>query len=203
MMNRFILPALLCLLFFSYQDTGWSIYDDVTLFVTHVLDGDTIDISDGRRIRLLGIDCPEISENDKLAYDVLKTGISKEIFLTVGREAREFVRDVTMDCELKIKTDLVNSTSDHFDKYGRTLAYVKVYWKEPPEFLLKDMGKKEIKRWKSKWVSLNILLLSNGYAKVYNRFPFTNRQRFTAEERKAKMDKKGIWGMLTKEIKSN
>ena len=70
--------------------------------VTHVVDGDTIEVEGGRRVRYIGIDTPEIS---KCFGDVSK---DKNISLVDGKTVR-----------------LVSDISDK-DTYGRLLRYVYV-----------------------------------------------------------------------------
>ena len=74
--------------------------------VTRVIDGDTIELADGRRIRLLGIDAPELGRN----------GSSAE----AGAEAsRDWLRQ-------RIEGALVTLRYGprRLDGYGRTLAWV-------------------------------------------------------------------------------
>jgi micrococcal nuclease len=72
------------------------------LTVTHVVDGDTLDLSDGRRVRVLGIDTPE------------KGGCGFEA-------ASEFARAALLDEEVDVASD---PTQDAVDRNGRSLLYV-------------------------------------------------------------------------------
>jgi micrococcal nuclease len=69
-------------------------------FVAAVIDGDTIELADGRRVRLIGIDTPEIGD----CYASEATARIRELLL--GRTVR-LVRDVSA-----------------VDPYGRALRYV-------------------------------------------------------------------------------
>ena len=42
--------------------------------VKRVVDGDTLLLTNGERIRLIGVDAPEVHESNKLYRDVQKTG---------------------------------------------------------------------------------------------------------------------------------
>jgi endonuclease YncB( thermonuclease family) len=75
---------------------------DPELIVTNVVDGDTLDLSDGRRVRVLGIDTPEKGE----------CGFE---------EAREFARAALLDEKVDVASD---PTQDAVDRYGRSLLYV-------------------------------------------------------------------------------
>ena len=74
--------------------------------VTKVYDGDTIQIEDGTRIRLIGIDAPEINSPYGRA----------EPF---GYESKRYLTHMLLDEKVKISVG-----PEPFDKYGRTLAYV-------------------------------------------------------------------------------
>ncbi|MFA5554615.1 MAG: thermonuclease family protein [Phycisphaerae bacterium] len=84
--------------------------------VINVVDGDTIDIDspDGKqnrtRIRLLGIDTPEIARASKES-------------MHFGAEAKQFVIDVA---EKKMVTVYLDEDQNSRDKYGRLLAYIQL-----------------------------------------------------------------------------
>ena len=67
--------------------------------VSKIIDGDTFELSDGRTVRLIGVDTPEI---DMPFYD----------------EAAAFTESVLIGREIDFEFDKVNS-----DKYGRLLLY--------------------------------------------------------------------------------
>jgi micrococcal nuclease len=71
-----------------------------TAAVAHVVDGDTIELTDGRRIRYIGINTPE---RDQPYY----------------QEATEANRQLVSDKEVQLEFD-----AETFDRYGRTLAYI-------------------------------------------------------------------------------
>jgi len=90
--------------------------------VTHVFDGDTLEVrleGGPRRVRLIGVDTPETRDNDKLARDVRRTGRSREALLALGRTAAAFTRDVALGREVRLEHDV-----ERRDRYGRLLAYV-------------------------------------------------------------------------------
>jgi len=91
-------------------------YHGKTFTAVNVIDGDTLDIDvpDGRdphtRIRLLGIDTPEIhSEQSGTMY--------------FGPEAAEFARNLALGKSVTVYLDPPNPIRG---KYGRLLAYVKL-----------------------------------------------------------------------------
>ncbi len=74
--------------------------------VRRVADGDTIELTDGRLVRYLGIDAPEIDHAAGTAQPF-------------GFEARTRNREWVGSGRVRLETDL-----ERFDVYGRTLAYV-------------------------------------------------------------------------------
>ena len=100
--TRTIALALWLSLLFACTPTGNA--DWVT--VRHVNDGDTIVLSDGRRVRYIGIDTPEIDHENNRA----------EAF---GYEAREVNRKLVTSGKIRLVVDRETQ-----DRYGRTLAYV-------------------------------------------------------------------------------
>jgi hypothetical protein len=71
------------------------------LTVTHVVDGDTVDVSSGERVRLIGIDTPERGE---CGFDA------------ATRRVEELVAGAAIQ--------LVPGARDDVDRYGRILRYV-------------------------------------------------------------------------------
>jgi hypothetical protein len=83
---------------FYYNITGDVVFDDSHEFVVRVIDGDTVELESGQKVRLKGINTPEKSE-------------------WLDGEATEFVRGL-------IENESVGIENYGFDKYGRILAYV-------------------------------------------------------------------------------
>ncbi len=85
-----------------------STSEELTL-VERVVDGDTLVISGGDRVRLIGVDTPETKHPNK----------PPEPF---GQEAYEFTRRVAEGKRVQLRFD----PGETKDRYGRTLAYVYV-----------------------------------------------------------------------------
>ncbi len=75
-------------------------------YVLRVIDGDTLELSGGERVRLIGIDTPEtVHPNKPVEY--------------FGKEASQFTKTMVEGINVKLKFD-----QQLRDKYGRLLAYV-------------------------------------------------------------------------------
>lgn len=75
-------------------------------YVRWVTDGDTIVLSDGRHVRYIGIDAPEVAYAEKAA----------EPF---AEQSKQYNRGLTLGKQVKLDYD-----QDRYDNYGRLLAYV-------------------------------------------------------------------------------
>ncbi|MEY3808352.1 MAG: hypothetical protein RI893_1328 [Pseudomonadota bacterium] len=74
--------------------------------VKTVYDGDTLVLEDGRKIRFLGINTPEIQHRDKLAD-------------AGGDEAKRWMLEQLKDTKVRLEI-----SAEKTDKYGRTLAHL-------------------------------------------------------------------------------
>lgn len=74
--------------------------------VKRVVDGDTIDLSNGERVRLIGVDIPELHHPKKAVQ-------------YFAEEAYQFVKKLAEGQEVVLEYDW-----ERKDKYGRTLAYI-------------------------------------------------------------------------------
>lgn len=84
--------------------------------VTEVIDGDTIELESGERIRYLLVDTPEISSGNEECF---------------GQEAKIFNTDLVLDRVVDLDYDI-----ECEDRYGRLLAYVTVDGREVNSLLV-------------------------------------------------------------------
>lgn len=100
---------LLFLTLFLISCTG-ILTDYSQIFVSEVIDGDTIRLSNGRLLRYIGLDTPEVrtKKNGKFIYDPQPFSL----------EATEYNRELVEGKAVRIEFDLEKQ-----DKYGRLLGY--------------------------------------------------------------------------------
>jgi micrococcal nuclease len=72
--------------------------------VSRILDGDTVELTDGRKIRYLLVDTPETSDGD-----------------CFSENAKQFNSDLVLNKDIELTYDV-----ECEDRFGRTLAYVTV-----------------------------------------------------------------------------
>lgn len=79
--------------------------------VTRVVDGDTVEIDNGEKVRLIGVNAPETVKPDAPAFPM-------------GKEASDFTKSQLEGKRVLLETDVQTR-----DRYGRTLGYL--YVKDP------------------------------------------------------------------------
>ncbi len=160
------------------------------LHVRHVVDGDTLKLSDGRKVRLIGVDTPESHESNKLDRIVARTGQSKHQIMAQGKKASHFTQSLVQGNELRLEFDPANIKKGHKDVYGRLLAYVYVLGFSEPN--RSDLVYREDAQ-DGRMVFLNASLLKAGYAESFRKFPYAKKMEFFRLERQAKTEKRGLW----------
>lgn len=98
--------------------------DDAPLRATvlEVTDGDTIVVRvDGRRekVRLVGIDAPELHDSDKLEREIARSGRSRAAIQADGARAAAFTRSLLAGRDVRLEVDV-----EPRDRYRRLLAWV-------------------------------------------------------------------------------
>jgi len=94
-------------------------YDYSDILVKRVVDGDTIQLENGERVRLIGIDTPEMHESDKLYRDAQKNNQDVKEIIELGRQSYLFTKSLVEGKRVRLEFDV-----EKYDKYKRTLAYV-------------------------------------------------------------------------------
>ena len=61
--------------------------DSQTAWVKRTVDGDTLLLTNGERVRLIGVDTPEVHESKKLYRDAERTGRNIKTIKALGRKA--------------------------------------------------------------------------------------------------------------------
>lgn len=135
--------------------------------VSRVIDGDTIVLSDGRKVRLIGVDTPEIHYTEKLVRDSKNTGQKIKTIQSLGRRASAFTKDLCLGKKVRLEYDV-----DRKDRYKRTLAYV----------YLED------------GVFVNARIIQEGFAQVLTIPPNVKyADLFLRLQQEARALKKGLW----------
>lgn len=162
------------------------------LRVSRVFDGDTLLLSNGEKVRLIGIDCPEAHDSDKLRRIIRETGLSEDQIKSQGREAERFTRGLALDKDVLVEFD-----QELRDKYGRLLAYVWVFYDDEffetstePDFFVT----KRKKGYNGQFVFLNAAVIKAGFAEPLSIPPNTRYARqFRRYFQEAHQQQRGLW----------
>lgn len=140
-------------------------YDDI--LVTRVVDGDTLKLENGERVRLIGIDTPEMHESSKLYKDSQRTNQDIRTIQAMGRKAYVFTKDLVEGERVRLEFDV-----EKRDRYGRLLAYV----------FLKD------------GTFINAEIVKEGYASLMTYPPNVKYvDEFKKLYREARENNRGLW----------
>jgi len=156
--------TLLTLLLLFLAATSWAA--ELEGRVTWVYDGDTIEVGDIGKVRLLGIDTPEYQDSSRDNFYLKRFHISRKKLREISRRAKRF-----NIIQAKGKTVRLETEKEQRDKHGRLLAYV---------YLADDQ-------------QLNRLLLQQGLASVFRRYGFAQKHIFLEDENKARAAQIGLW----------
>ncbi len=96
----------LCLIFFFILSSASQLFAEEWFKVKSVIDGDTIILSDGRCIRYIGMNAPEIEHETQKAEPY-------------GYAAKYFHKSLVLSKKVRLEFD-----KEKFDRYDRYLAYV-------------------------------------------------------------------------------
>jgi micrococcal nuclease len=137
------------------------------IYVAKAIDGDTIKLSTGEHVRLIGIDTPESRYNTKLERDVARSRKDMLVILKMGKEASNFTRHLVEGKRVRLEFDVRKN-----DKYGRLLAYV---YLEDGTFV-------------------NAKIVEEGYAQVMTIPPNVKyADTFLKLQKEARQKQKGLW----------
>lgn len=140
-------------------------YDAV--FVERVVDGDTLKLASGERVRLIGIDTPEMHESGKLYRDSRRSGQDAAAIKELGRRSYLFTKGLVEGRTVRFEFDV-----EKRDTYNRLLAYV---------YLLDG-------------TFVNAEIVKNGYASVMTYPPnVKHADEFLRLYRQARDNKLGLW----------
>lgn len=134
--------------------------------IKKVVDGDTVRSSEGKKIRLIGINAPELEKPEKHQ--------AAEMY---SQEAYQCLKNLVEGKKVYVEYD-----QEQKDQYGRELCYL---WTEVPQKISKENLCK---------YNVNAYLLHEGYARTYTFKPNVKYSSLFHEiEQDAKADKRGIW----------
>lgn len=137
-------------------------------YVIRVVDGDTIELSNHEKVRLIGVDTPEKHYSDKLLRDSKKSGKDIKSIQALGSKASDFTKRICLNKKVRLEYDV-----ERRDRYKRTLAYV----------YLQD------------GTFLNAKIIEEGYGQIMTVPPNVKYAGYFRKlEKTARLGKRGLWG---------
>lgn len=139
--------------------------------VKRVIDGDTFELENGERVRLLGIDTPEKYDSKKMEADIERSQKDKGLIKRLGELSSFYSDSILFGKYVKLVSD---STNSNRDRYSRLLRYV--YLENGEMF--------------------NLKIIQDGYAYAYTKYPFIHIEKFRKAEHDARENNLGLWGNI-------
>lgn len=147
--------------------SGGAARPDGLVYVERAVDGDTLKLAGGERVRLIGVDTPEVHYSSKLERDAKRSGKDIATIQALGRKSSAFTKKLCEGKRVRLEYDVQRQ-----DRYGRTLAYV---YLEDGTFV-------------------NARIIEDGYGSVMTIPPnVRHTDLFLRLERDARAGRKGLW----------
>ena len=140
--------------------------------VTHVYDGDTIEVAGVGKVRLIGVDAMDGVNQKRTASQSAYYEMAPERVRHWAERATQFTRE-----RLEGKEVLLRYGPEVTDRYGRVLAYVHLAQ-------AREGGEE---------VDFNLLLIRKGLAAAYRRFSHPRRAEYVLAEGRASAECTGMW----------
>jgi len=139
------------------------------VIVKRVVDGDTFLLSNGERVRLLGIDTPEKFESKKLDNDADISHQDKKTIQKLGQLASDYVKNFVEGKKVYLEKE---PNYEDRDKYNRLLRWI---YLEDGTFV-------------------NGKIVRDGYGQVYEKFPVSKMEELRKYQKEARENNRGLWG---------
>ncbi|HEX5034512.1 MAG TPA: thermonuclease family protein [bacterium] len=158
-------------------------------WVQKIYDGDTLRLKGGQKVRLLGIDTPELHPSEKLYRDARRSHQDAAKIQELGAQSYEVTRELLKGRLVRLELDETTR-----DKYGRILAYV--YFKMPEDRFAAAVGQPYAGKLpaEEKEYMANRELVRYGWATTFKNFEFREKKDFLKLEKKARDAGWGLWG---------
>ena len=162
-----LIAAVSCIAFKAFSGSHPAMAENDYVYVSRAVDGDTLKLSNRERVRLIGIDTPELHYSEKLLRDSRKSGKDIKTIQALGAKSAAFTKELCEGKKVRLEFDV-----EKRDRYGRLLAYV---YLEDGTFV-------------------NARIMEEGYAQTLTIPPNVKyADRFAELQREARDKRKGLW----------
>lgn len=135
--------------------------------VRSVSDGDTLVLANGEKVRLIGVDTPELSDEARNRDTARRNHLDVKTVQAFAKKAKAYTASLVEGRPARLEYDW-----QRYDKYGRTLAYV--YREEDGLFV-------------------NAEIIRQGYGLPILYFPFRHKEEFQKLKEDALRSGRGLW----------
>jgi micrococcal nuclease len=139
---------------------------EITGIVSWVYDGDSLQVENVGKIRLLGIDAPEHKRSSRDRFYLNNFGITRKKLREVSRHGKQLVIELSKGKQVRMVLE-----ADEEDQHGRKLVYLYL-----PDGRM-----------------LNRLLLEKGLVSAFRRYQYLRKEEFLAAEESARLKQVGLW----------
>lgn len=187
-MNKIILSII-----FLFLTTGFSqaaVPETESVTIQRVMDGDTFRLSNGQKLKLAGINAPELHDTPKLPQEARRFHKEVWAFRSLSDQAERLAQRLVKETNKEI---WIESDTQGIDDEGNLLGYVYIpITKLDPEMVVD--GEVIMKQDGRYHVLLNAYLLKIGLAELTPSTLDSKYQNlFSRLEAEAKKQKKGLW----------
>jgi endonuclease YncB( thermonuclease family) len=139
------------------------------VFVQKVVDDNTFLLSNGQRVKLLGMDTPEKFVSKKLDKDTDISRMNKKTIQKLGQIVSDYIKNIVEGKKVFLEKE---PNYDDKDRYNRLLRWI---YLEDGTFV-------------------NGKIVKDGYAQVYEKFPVSKLEELRNYQKEARENNRGLWG---------
>ncbi len=163
--------------------------------IKKVVDGDTLIIANGARVRLLGVDTPEEHVSKKLYRDAARKNVEPHVIQAQGKASHAFTERLAQGKGAVLLFDPHNESNGHYDHYGRLLAYVFLVDESKGDldasYIIQTLTHGKYAGRQA--LFLNASIIRAGYGRYYRSFSYSHKDDFRQYEQSAREEKRGLW----------
>lgn len=174
---------------------GFAVEKPAETFYTvqRVVDGDTVVLSTGEKVRMIGIDTPESRLNRKLKRDMEKTRKDADTLIALGKRSAQFTRSLVEGKKVRLEFD-----AEEKDRYGRFLVYLFIETSMPKGAYYGKQSENDFNYYvegeRSIEIFVNASILKAGYAMVMTVPPNVKyKDLFVKLQKEAREAERGLW----------
>lgn len=187
-MSRAILSIFFLFLVLRFSHAAMPQTESVT--IQRVMDGDTFRLSNGQKLKLAGVNAPELHDTPKLPQEARRFNKEVWAFRSLADQAERLVQRLVKDANKEI---WIESGTQGVDEQGNLIGYIYIPTSKLDPDVIVD-GETVTEQNGRYQVFLNAYLLKVGLAELMSSTLDSKYQElFSRLEAEAKKNEKGLW----------